>query len=164
MKNTRSRTIINSARAPKKQQGAVLAIGLMILLVMTLSAISGMESTILTERMAANAETISETFQSAESCLQASRASTGWHTEAITEADRDVDDHTWPAYGVSFSQIATTNTATIRAFKTKLVGGEVTTDAASYTTRLEITCTSRHPDFTNQVVTLVQGYKKDGAG
>lgn len=164
MKNAKTGIRKHPARAPQKQRGAVLAIGLMILLVMTLSAISGMESTILTERMAANAETISETFQSAESCLQASRATTGWHTEAITESDRDVDEHTWPSYGVSFTQIGTTNTATIRAFKTKLVGGEVTTDAASYTTRLEITCTSRHPDFTNQVVTLVQGYKKDGAG
>ena len=162
----RNKIYIPTQHSPSqsKQTGAVLAMGLMILLVLTLSAISGMESTIITERMAANAQVKSETFQSAESCIQVARATTGWISETLTESFKDVEEHTWPTYPVTFSEIATTNNTTLRAFRSKAIGGEVTTDAAAFTTRLELSCTSTHPNFSNQIVTLVQGYQKLGAG
>ncbi len=52
-----------------KQTGAVLAIGLLILLVLTLIGVSAMRVTVLDERIASNAQFKMLTFQAAESAL-----------------------------------------------------------------------------------------------
>ncbi|MGV6858179.1 MAG: pilus assembly PilX family protein [bacterium] len=53
----------------KQQQGAVLAIGLLILLVLTIIGVSAMRVSVLDERIAANAQFKMMTFQAAESAL-----------------------------------------------------------------------------------------------
>ncbi len=53
----------------KKQRGAVLAIGLLILLVLTIIGTSAMRVTVLDERIAANSQFKMMTFQAAESAL-----------------------------------------------------------------------------------------------
>jgi type IV pilus assembly protein PilX len=53
-----------------QQHGAVLAVALMILLVMTMIGISGMRGTVLQERMASNTRDRNQAFQSAESALR----------------------------------------------------------------------------------------------
>lgn len=55
--------------SPQKQRGAVLALSLMILLVMTIVAISAMEGTTLGYKMSANAVYQDQAFNNAESGL-----------------------------------------------------------------------------------------------
>lgn len=54
----------------RKQRGAVLAVSLMILLVMTMIGISGMRGTVLQERMASNTKDRNQAFQAAESAMR----------------------------------------------------------------------------------------------
>ncbi len=56
--------------SPKKQQGVILAIGLIILLLMTLIGISGMQSTTLQEKMTGNFKDRNLAFQSSEAALR----------------------------------------------------------------------------------------------
>ncbi|WP_372972606.1 PilX N-terminal domain-containing pilus assembly protein [Marinobacter sp.] len=54
-----------------QQRGAVLVISLVILLVITLIGVAGMNSSVMQERMAANAQNANRTFQAAESSIGA---------------------------------------------------------------------------------------------
>lgn len=53
-----------------QQRGAVLAVSLMILLVMTMIGISGMRGTVQQERMASNTKDRNQAFQTAESAMR----------------------------------------------------------------------------------------------
>ncbi len=57
-------------RSARNQQGAVLAISLLMLLVLTLIGVSGMQGTILQERMASNTRDRNIAFQAAESAMR----------------------------------------------------------------------------------------------
>jgi len=54
---------------PKQQQGAVLMISLILLLVMTVLGLSTMNTSVMQEKMAANSQNINTTFQAAESAV-----------------------------------------------------------------------------------------------
>lgn len=60
--------------AAKTQSGTVLMISLLILLVMTLLGVSGINTTIMEEKMAGNFKNTNLAFQSAESGLRAAEA------------------------------------------------------------------------------------------
>jgi Tfp pilus assembly protein PilX len=62
---TRSRTL------SRRQKGAVLIVGLVILLVVTMIGVGGQQSTVLQERMAGNMRQNNIAFQAAEAALQA---------------------------------------------------------------------------------------------
>lgn len=62
---------IRKSSQPINQQGAVLFVGLIMLLVMSLIAITSMQSTNLEERMAGNTRDSMVAFQAAEAGLQA---------------------------------------------------------------------------------------------
>lgn len=55
----------------RRQQGAVLIVSLIILLVLTLVGIAGMNTSVLQERMAVNAQNSNRAFQAAESSVRA---------------------------------------------------------------------------------------------
>lgn len=55
----------------KRQEGAVLVISLVLLLVLTLIGVAGMNSSTMQERMAANAQNSNRAFQGAESSVWA---------------------------------------------------------------------------------------------
>lgn len=55
----------------RRQQGAVLIVSLIILLVLTLIGIAGMNTSVLQERMAVNAQNSNRAFQAAESSVRA---------------------------------------------------------------------------------------------
>ena len=55
----------------KHQKGAVLIVSLVLLIIMTLLAISGMNNTVMQERMAGNQRNNTLAFQAAESALRA---------------------------------------------------------------------------------------------
>jgi len=69
-----------------KQTGAVLFISLIILLIMTLLGISGMQTTILEEKMAGNYRDSNKAFQSTESALRKHEA---WVHSQTTEPSRN---------------------------------------------------------------------------
>jgi type IV pilus assembly protein PilX len=58
----------------KRQNGAVLVVSLFILLVLTLIGVSGMQGTVLQERMASNTRDRSLAFQSSESAMREAEA------------------------------------------------------------------------------------------
>lgn len=55
----------------KNEQGAVLIISLIVLLVLTLIGVAGMNSSVMQERMASNAQNSNRVFQAAESSATA---------------------------------------------------------------------------------------------
>ncbi len=54
----------------QKQQGAILLVSLMILLVLTLIGVSSLNGSLMEEKMAANAQTSTTVFQGAESAIK----------------------------------------------------------------------------------------------
>lgn len=75
-----------------KQSGAVLVVSLILLLVMTLLALSAMRSTTLEERMGGNARNQETAFQAAEAVLRAGEASLlVYTTEPIASSDGSTD-------------------------------------------------------------------------
>ncbi len=75
-----------------KQQGAVLVVSLILLLVMTLLAVSAMRSTILEERMGGNARNQETSFQAAEAVLREGESSLLVYTsEPIPTSDGSTD-------------------------------------------------------------------------
>jgi Tfp pilus assembly protein PilX len=54
----------------KRQQGAVLLISLLVLLVLTLIGLSSLDGSMMEEKMASNAQTATNTFQEAESAIR----------------------------------------------------------------------------------------------
>lgn len=63
--------ISNMNSRPSRQRGAVLVIGLLILLVMTLLGVTAMSTSTMQERMSANGMNVSIAFQAAESAVVA---------------------------------------------------------------------------------------------
>jgi type IV pilus assembly protein PilX len=62
---------MNDIKVCKRQEGAVLVISLVLLLVLTLIGVAGMNSSTMQERMAANAQNSNRAFQGAESSVWA---------------------------------------------------------------------------------------------
>ena len=60
----------HSIRSIKNQQGIVLVVALLILVVMTILGVSMLSSSTLEERMASNVQAKNITFQAAESCIR----------------------------------------------------------------------------------------------
>jgi len=61
----------NDCLVGQKQAGAVLVVSLVVLLVLTLLGVAGMNSAMMQERMAANAQNSNKAFQAAESAAGA---------------------------------------------------------------------------------------------
>lgn len=62
---------MNNFKIMKRQEGAVLVISLVLLLVLTLMGVAGMNTSTMQERMAANAQNSNRAFQGAESSVWA---------------------------------------------------------------------------------------------
>lgn len=62
---------MNDVKIKKRQEGAVLVISLVLLLVLTLMGVAGMNTSTMQERMAANAQNSNRAFQGAESSVWA---------------------------------------------------------------------------------------------
>lgn len=67
--NTTVRKTLNS-RPPQKERGAVLIVSLVMLLIVTLIAVSSMQGTVMEEKMAGNTRDRNLAFQTAESSLR----------------------------------------------------------------------------------------------
>lgn len=116
------------ARAPVRERGAVLVFCLVFLTVLTLMAVTGMETAVTEERMAGNMQDHNQAFQAAEAALEAAEAwlatqtalpvtsSTGaadvWSTDG-PDPDSDSDEwwlerdaSWWGANGESIADLA----------------------------------------------------------
>jgi len=62
---------MSELKAGNQERGAVLIVSLVILLVLTLIGVAGMNTSVMQERMAVNAQNSNRTFQSAESSASA---------------------------------------------------------------------------------------------
>jgi Tfp pilus assembly protein PilX len=78
---TRSRAL------SRRQKGAVLIVGLVILLVVTMIGVGGQQSTVLQERMAGNMRQNNIAFQAAEAALQAALSYIEGQSLPITPTD-----------------------------------------------------------------------------
>ena len=76
--------------------GAVLILGLVVLLVITMLGITGMSTTVMQERMAGNLRQNHTALQAAEAALQAGLAYIENQT-APPNADSSGSEHVWPA-------------------------------------------------------------------
>jgi len=94
----------------KKQKGAVLVVSLIILLVMTLIALSGMKTSMMQEKMAANAQNMNKTFQAAESAVGALTSTIMSGNSTILSTALTAEDGFAPAtsYSVGDSHIDST--------------------------------------------------------
>lgn len=63
--------ILPQDRSISHQQGAVLIVSLVVMLVITLLGVAGMNSSLMQEKMAANAQNTNRAFQAAESATMA---------------------------------------------------------------------------------------------
>lgn len=77
-----------STHNPSRQQGAVLVISMVILLMMTLIGLSSMQNTTLEEKMAGNYRDQNLSFQAAESTL---REGEGWIANLTKEPELSAD-------------------------------------------------------------------------
>ncbi len=75
----------------KSQQGIVLAISLIILLLITILAMSGMRATIMEERMASNSRNTNLAFQRAETALRAGEAALEEAADGVPTAKSKVN-------------------------------------------------------------------------
>ena len=93
-----------------KQQGAVLLISLLILLVLTMLGLSSLNGSLMEEKMAANAQTSTTLFQAAESTIHATHDSyeqTGTQDAAVIGALNNVNAD--PVISVNSSNYGTDN-------------------------------------------------------
>lgn len=75
----------------KKQQGIVLVVALLILIVMTVLSVSMLRSSTLEERMAGNLQSQNTTFQAAESCIRTTLLPTNESLRQIAAVALDGD-------------------------------------------------------------------------
>lgn len=104
----------------KRQQGAVLVVALIMLVVLTLLGLAGMNTTQMEEKMAANSQELSRAFQAAETGVSEAFASPGSFSltavNTVNEADiggsgtsysADVSFRSWTAPPVGSGYSAT---------------------------------------------------------
>lgn len=107
-----------------KQTGAVLFVGLMMLLVMSLIAITSMQGSTLEERMAGNTRDNLVALQTAEAALQAGEALLDSGTLSLVSFDNDgtdalydnADDDLWKTISTSLTGWADSNSTRYMAF------------------------------------------------
>ena len=104
-------------RIPQAQQGAALAVSLIMLLILTLLGVTAMQTTIFEERMAGNARDANTAFQAAEAGLRAGETylnltasigpfdgSSGLYDQDTAPAPSNLEsDSSWPATAVIYS-------------------------------------------------------------
>lgn len=98
-----------SSLIPARQRGVVLIVALVVLLVLSMLGISGMQGTVMEERMAGNMYDRNIAFQAAEAALRAGEVDAGaglninfdlTGTSAPTELE---DDANWPNSAIAYS-------------------------------------------------------------
>lgn len=152
--------------ANTKQQGAALVIGLMILLLATLVAVSAMTNSNLQEKMAANSQNANRAFQAAESAVDSQitgiiGGSTAIMTQAINQFLNSGTN--WPTATVSVEDTDIAAAMTLKVIKERtlkvgdsLSSEEGTSKLVSYV--YEITAESELAG-SKSAATVIQGFE-----
>jgi len=137
-----------------RQHGAVLVVSLLILLVLTIIGVAGLNTSVMEERMAANSQKLTETFQTAESAIKttyfdhvANPATLVSLSQSTTASDRQF------AYTLG-GHAATSAEATFVA-EVMPINTSITEDMAAY--GIEVSGTGSIGN-TNIASTTTQGY------
>lgn len=113
--NTGRTTLIERGPRARRQQGAALVIGLILLLVLTILAVSGVMSSTLELRMVGNQQQQERAFQAAEFAIEealdnATLSTTGTQTQARTEVPDATDEYEYELGFVAESSMPTVPT------------------------------------------------------
>lgn len=85
----------------QQQQGAVLVVGLLILLVVTILGVSGMDFSIKSERVSANTARIHKLYYEAENTIDYSIAQANWRDEAMKKYMQFKEQSVTPTWTVN---------------------------------------------------------------
>ena len=86
----------------KSQQGAALVVGLILLVVITVLAVSGMNTATTELAMARNNQNYENAFQAAETGLEAALATGQFNTLATTTVTQDINYHDSVAAAITY--------------------------------------------------------------
>ncbi len=148
-------------RFPAKETGAVLIVGLLLLISMTLLTVGGMQSVAMNENMASNSHLQNRRFQAAESAGEFSLDQTAWINQTLTYMD-DPDFSDWPSYTVDINDQDLTIQVTLEASSSMMMGYSLNMDGSSSYIRLQADSQSNFA--TGASTRLVQGFVRVGAG
>ncbi len=84
---------MNMMKSPKRQQGAALVVGLILLVVITVLAISGMNTATTELAMARNDQNYENAFQAAENGLERALGQGGFNTQAGATVTQIINTH-----------------------------------------------------------------------
>ncbi len=144
-----------------KQQGVVLIVGLLILISLTLLSVGGVNSSVMNERMASNAQIINRALQSAESAGTYAINQTSWMNQTLTYVD-DASFDDWTVYDVDLHDEVSRTTATLSADKVLVPGYSADNDAGVSYIQVQVDSSAT---INNGVDTrLIQGFVAIGAG
>lgn len=93
---------MNAINTYKTQQGAALIVGLILLVVITVLAVSGMNTATTELAMARNHQNYENAFQAAETGLEAALATGQFNTLATTTVTQDINDHDSVAAAITY--------------------------------------------------------------
>jgi len=112
--------------SPHTQQGIVLFVGIMLLLILTLIGISAMNSSVMTEKLTQNIRDTTTAFEAAETALGDGEQWVQSQTSAITavSACSTAPCHVWQvnAFGNAFQQSASWWASNALPYSSTLVG------------------------------------------
>lgn len=97
-----------------RQQGAVLLVGLLILLLATLISVAAMNNSNLQERMASNAQNLNQTFQTAQSAIDNKMSNIDYSEMSQAIATATATNPTWPTSSFSLGNSSVTTTVTMK--------------------------------------------------
>lgn len=160
------RTLMNSQMNQNHQSGAVLIVGLMILLLTTMVAISSMQNSNLQEKMASNSQEANRAFQAAESASDSQLNNImgeGFNWILTAAVNQYLSDGTnWPTTTVSLSDDDISTGLQLRTISedNTTCGNSITAEAGASTIPcyLHQLTTTASLDGSNATLTVVQGF------
>ena len=147
-------------KLPQRQDGAVLIVGLMILVVMTLLSVTGVQTSMMNERMAANAFRISQSFQAAESASYYALNQSEWINDTLKYIDNS--DYQWPSRDVELEGYSAESSVTMSARRALIVGHSISLN--SDTSYIQLQTSSQASVDDGAETNITQGYVRVGAG
>jgi type IV pilus assembly protein PilX len=148
--------LIPMSASPKKQSGAAMVVGLIVLLIMTLLGVSSMGSMTTELKMAANVQNQNTAFQAATAAIEAIKAdpAINWVDDASSVIGNPITSQPATNYKVSKDNSLATTQATIvySGCKSVVSGDSLTAEGGSMFLVHEIQVTGQALNSSNNVV------------
>lgn len=165
---TSKRTKLNKATMLAKklpamsqsQRGAVLLVSLIILTVMSVLKVSGMNTALTNEQMAANHQYREVSFQVADSGGNFAVSQPEWVNTTL--AQLEVATPSWPNYNVDLEDGVSTLTVDMQARRSPMAGNSIRQGGTFMFYTIETQ--SRAQSYGNVSSTIVKGFTRAGAG